>query len=184
MAENKRWYLLKVRSTFEPLVERELTKRKFETFLPESGVLQNRPSRVKRLLFPGHIFCRFDLDERIRVSTIPGVQCVLGLPEPLSCDDGEFSALQTAINSDLPYEIVERRSGQPVRMFTGPLRGAVGTLFDRRGHRQFGVNVKVLGRMLLFDVGNWSYRPLPCEPRPLIRAARVQVQPTRLKASR
>jgi len=133
MAEDKRWYLLKVRPTFEPLVQRELTRLDFETFLPEHS---HRKFIKRNLLFPGHIFCRCDVLDQKRVLSSPGVLCILGIPDPLPFDDSDISDLRKAIICNLPSSVIQRQvGGEAVRILDGPLRDLTGIRFAREGER-------------------------------------------------
>jgi hypothetical protein len=90
MAENKHWYVLKVRSNFEGLVAQELRNRQFEVLLLEDDRRLHRPATASASPFAGCLFCRFDLVDRLKVLLIPGVLWVTGFPEPQRMDDADI----------------------------------------------------------------------------------------------
>src|SRR5262249_39107586 len=75
------WYAAYVCSRHEKRVAQELERRKIEYYLP----LYEKPSQRKdrRLLlelplFPGYIFVRIPLSEKLRLLTAPGVVRLVG----------------------------------------------------------------------------------------------------------
>jgi hypothetical protein len=67
----KFWYALKIRPSFQAVVEGRLRKLNFEVVVPE----QEAPS-------PNYVYCRFALENRSVIASIPGVIDVLGTPVP------------------------------------------------------------------------------------------------------
>ena len=58
------WYALYVRPRFEKLVHYQLAEKGYETFFPTYISRRKWSDRVKSLclpLFPGYVFCRFDI---------------------------------------------------------------------------------------------------------------------------
>jgi transcription antitermination factor NusG len=73
-------------------------------------------------LFPGYVFCHFDSNRRLPILVTPGIVGVVGLgnkPEPV--DDSEMARR-------CPDVLFTRglflRSGQGIRLHSGPLMGA------------------------------------------------------------
>jgi len=161
MADRKQWYVLKVRPTFESIAIRELLKRDFEAFLPENNPKLAHRANAYELLVPETVFCQFDLNDRDRILSAPGVMCILGVPDPTPVDDGKISALRTAISSDASRTVLP--PGKPndrVRVMTGPLQGVTGDLFEVDGRKQLGIRVKLIERILAFDIQGCATRTL------------------------
>jgi len=159
MADRKQWYVLKVRSTFESIAIRELRKREFEAFLPENNPKLAHRANAYELILPETVFCQFDLSERDRVLSAPGVMCILGIPDPTPVDDGKISALRTAISSDASRMAVpSRKPNDRVRVLTGPLQGITGDLFVIDGRKQLGIRVQLLESTLAFDIQGCATR--------------------------
>ena len=77
-----RWYALHVRSRFEKVVARNLEARDYESFLPVYHRRQRWSDRIKSIelpLFSGYVFCRFNVNDRLPVLTIPGVNSIVGI---------------------------------------------------------------------------------------------------------
>ena len=70
----KRWYAAHTRANHEKRVAEQLGRRAVEHFLPLYQSVRKWADRQKRLevpLFPGYIFVRLPLQERLRVLEIP-----------------------------------------------------------------------------------------------------------------
>src|SRR5262245_25150390 len=102
------WYALKVRSRSEWLVEARLRSKGYELFLPTYKSRQYRSHQIKTLelpLFPGYLFCRFDVRVRLPILTTPGVAHIVGIgriPEPIG--EAEIEAIRTVVNSDAAHK--------------------------------------------------------------------------------
>ena len=62
------WYALHVKPRFEKYVTGQLSVKGYETFMPSYVSKRKWSDRVKTLslpLFPGYVFCRFDLHTRL-----------------------------------------------------------------------------------------------------------------------
>src|ERR1700679_2436118 len=69
------WFALRVRSNYERIAATHLRNRGFENFLPgfrAERQWSDRKKQVERFLFPGYVFCRVNLEDRLPVLTIPG----------------------------------------------------------------------------------------------------------------
>ena len=91
---NEHWYLLKVRPGFETVVAQKLRKLNLEILLPDQNSSDPQERSVQEHRSTGYVFCRFALENRLSVTSIPGVMAVLGVPEPISFDKG-MASLQT-----------------------------------------------------------------------------------------
>ena len=100
----------------------ELSARGFEAFLPTRPVRRQWSGSSKDLevpVFPGYIFCRFHLGERIRVLDAPAVIQVLGIGgTPTPSSDAEIATIQTMVISRLvltpwPYLHSGQRKDRP-----------------------------------------------------------------------
>src|SRR3989449_2918115 len=76
------WFALRVRSRYENTVATILGGKGYEWFLPLYKSRRPWSDRIKEIqlpLFPGYIFCRFDLQHRLPILTTPGVVTVVGI---------------------------------------------------------------------------------------------------------
>jgi len=153
MTQRASWFAVQVETLKEKLVARVLEWKGYDCFLP-----LRRPEARRSLrsyaLFPGYLFCRFDLsDRRSLVVTTPGVLRLVGrgaLPEPVP--DHEIEALHRIVDSPLPYEPVEVETGGPVRIVAGPLRGLEGVLCQVKAPCRVVIEVSLLQRAVAVEV--------------------------------
>src|SRR6266702_5937340 len=132
------WYAAYTRAQHEKSVVAELGMREVEHFLPLYSSVRRWKDRRVRLelpLFPGYVFVRLALRDRLRVVQIPSVVRLVGFnghPAPLP--DDEMEALRNGLARGLrvephPYLTVGRR----VRIVSGPLKGIEGMLVRKKG---------------------------------------------------
>src|SRR5262245_51577855 len=103
-----RWYALHVRSRFEKVVARNLEGKEYDSFLPIYQRRHKWSDRIKSIdlpLFPGYVFARFDVNDRLPILTIPGVHSIVGIGKsPIPVDESQFRAVQSVLASGLPCE--------------------------------------------------------------------------------
>ena len=76
-----RWYALQVRTRWEASTSSLLSGKGYQTLLPtyrQKKSWSGRPKEVSAPLFPGYVFCRFDVRNRLPVLITPGVIAVVG----------------------------------------------------------------------------------------------------------
>jgi transcription antitermination factor NusG len=151
------WFAVRVKSRAEKSVAAVAQYNGFEQFLPLCASRRQWTDRVKSLqlpLFPGYIFCRIDLNTRLQLRTIPGVQGILGAGKlPLPVDEAEITALQAAEKSGLPLEPWPLLStGQRVLLEEGPLAGLEGTLVEVRKNYRLLLSVTLLNRAVAVEI--------------------------------
>ena len=151
------WYALQVRAKHEASVADFLQGKGFETFFPTHPIRKQWSDRIKTVespLFPGYLFCRLDVQNRLPVLTTPGVTQIVGysrVPSPV--DEGEIQALQTAVASQLPSQPWPYlQVGDRVEIERGPLRGLEGILLDTRGIHRLVLSVTLLQRSVAVEI--------------------------------
>jgi transcription antitermination factor NusG len=113
-------------------------------------------------LFPGYIFCRFDVQARLPILTTPGVVSIAGAGKtPLAISEVEIDAIQTMIRSGLhlqpwPQLVV----GSRVVIETGPLKGLEGVAMDIKKKYRLFVSVPMLQRSVSVEIDREWVRPL------------------------
>jgi transcription antitermination factor NusG len=144
------WYAIRVKSNRERVTADALRGKDLEVLLPAHR--DSRPGKpaVEIPLFPGYLFCRFDVHVRLPVLTVPGVVHIVGLRKvPLPIDPIEIAGVQALIQSPFrvmpfPYPPVGRR----VEIQEGPLRGVEGVVLAHKGEDKMVVSVTLLQRSL------------------------------------
>ena len=88
----------------------------------------DRTKIMDQPLFPGYLFGRFHLDDRVRVLQAPGVKQILGIgntPAPISA--AELDNLRKLVSANpvmVPWPYLQ--TGQRIRIDRGPLAGVKG----------------------------------------------------------
>lgn len=129
----------------------------FEEFLPlyqSRHAWSDRAQPVEVPLFPGYVFCRFDLERRLSLLTIPGVLHFVGVGKtPIPIDGAEIAAIQAAVQREVrpePWPFLD--AGSPVRLAIGPLAGLEGFLVEVRNKQRIVVSVTLLKRSVAVEI--------------------------------
>ncbi|HEV2418106.1 MAG TPA: UpxY family transcription antiterminator [Terriglobia bacterium] len=152
-----RWYAAYTCANHENRVSEQLAAREVEHFLPVyRSVRRWRDRRVELELplFPGYVFVRLALRDRLRVLQIPSVARLVGFGgSPAALPDEEMEILRAGLNSRLvaaphPYLMGGRR----VRVTRGPLAGMQGILLRRRGKARFVISMELIMRSMSVEI--------------------------------
>lgn len=164
----KPWYAVRVRSNLERMTSLALEGRGLETFLAEypsrsptnSARRRSAPSGpvgandIKRPLFPGYVFCRFDASNRLPVLCCTGVVNIVSFGGQLAVvDEREIAAVRAMQNAGLgaqPSAYLSR--GRRVRMEAGPLRGVEGIVTESTDQFRLVLSITLLQRSVLVEV--------------------------------
>lgn len=152
-----RWYAAYTCAQHEKRVAAELGMREVEHFLPlYSSVRRWKDRRVtlELPLFPGYVFVRLALRDRLRVVQIPSVVRLVGFNGlPTALPDEEMEILRTGICQSLraephPFLTVGRR----VRIVRGPFAGLEGVLKRKKSGMRVVVSLELIQRSVAVDV--------------------------------
>ncbi len=105
-------------------------------------------------LFPGYLFCRFNVCDRLPVLITPGVISVVGTGRvPIPVEESEIESIQRMVSSGLrvepcPYLEV----GQLVRIEDGALSGIEGVLTSFKGSQRIVVSISLLRRSVALEI--------------------------------
>src|SRR5215813_12300190 len=145
------WFALAVKPRFDKAVARTLESKGYEIFLPlyrKHHIYATRAKDSDLPLFPGYVFCRFNVLRRLPILTTPGVIQVLGVGgTPAALSEVEIASLQTAIRARIPaqpFPFIE--TGQRVRINRGSLEGVEGIVISFRLQLRLVLSVTLLQR--------------------------------------
>jgi transcription antitermination factor NusG len=133
-----------------------------ECFLPLYESVRRWKDRRVRLelpLFPGYVFVRLALRDRLRVLQIPGVVRLVGFdghPSPLPFEDIE--AIRTCLAQRqlmTPHGYVRR--GQRVRLLNGPLEGLTGVVLRQKNRTRFVISLELLMRSVAVEIDSADF---------------------------
>src|SRR5947207_11933494 len=103
--DQQQWFALQLRSRFEKVVAMHLRGKGYEEYLPLYRSRRRWSDRVKEIelpLFPGYIFCKFDVLDRLPILIIPGVMSVVSSGGgALAVPEHEFRAVKNLVDSGL-----------------------------------------------------------------------------------
>ncbi len=151
------WYAAYTCSRYEKCVARQLEERRVECFLPlyrSWRRWKDRRKQVDLALFPGYVFVRIAVQERLRVLELPGVVRLVsfnGQPAPLPEQDIEAlrNGLEQRIYAE-PHPYL--RVGRKVRVVHGPLAGTQGILVRKKDKFRIVISLDVLMRSVAVEV--------------------------------
>ncbi len=136
-----------------------------EYFLPMYRAMHRWKDRRKEVvlpLFPGYIFVRIALRDRLQVLRIPSVVRLVGFSgRPVSLPDAEIDALRHGLASSVsaePHPYL--RVGSRVRINSGPLQGAEGILVRKRGVFRVVLSVHLIMRSVAVEVDTSDVEPV------------------------
>lgn len=159
------WYAVCTHSRHEKKVAQQLEERQIENFLPVYRSVRRWKDRRKELdlvLFPGYVFVRLSLADRLRVLQLPGVARFVsfnGKPATLAASDIE--ALRNGLTKGVraehhPYLTVGRR----VKVIHGPLSGAQGILLRAKTNCRIVISIDAIMRSVSVEVDEADVTPL------------------------
>lgn len=159
------WFALQTRSRYEQFAAAHLRSKGYELFLPVYTCRRRWSDRIKKLelpLFPGYIFCKFDLLNRLPILITPGVIQVVGIGKnPIAIEDAEIAALQAVVQSELPRQPWPfLQLGQKVRIAHGPLSGFEGILVNLKGNHRLVLSVGLLRRSVAVEIDSAWVSPI------------------------
>ncbi len=179
--EPAQWFAACTRSRHEKMVADQLRGKGVEFFLPLGHTVrrwQSRMAEVDLPLFPGYVFVRIPLQDRLQVLTVPGVAyLVASAGQPLPVPEEQVLTLRERLAAGVlaephPYLAV----GSRVRVRRGPLADLEGVLLRKHGQSRLVVSVDIIQRSIALHVEACDVEPLPAAPAPLwaVNAAGVR----------
>jgi transcription antitermination factor NusG len=159
------WYAVYTCANHEARVAAEIKVRDIEHFLPVYESVRRWKDRRVSLhlpLFPGYVFVRLALRDRLRVLQIPSVARLIGFNgQPAALPDEQIAILRSGLSERLrvqphPFLTVGRR----VRITNGPLAGLEGSLQRRKGKLHVVLSLDLIQRSVRAAVDLADIEPL------------------------
>jgi transcription antitermination factor NusG len=170
-----RWYAIHTCSRHEKQVATHLERRAVEFFLPTYPSVRRWKDRRVCLdlpLFPGYLFVRIPLAERLRVLQVPSVVSLIGVNgrgTPLA--DDEVDQVRNAVAGGRGVEPhAYLRIGQRVRVRSGPLCELEGILVRKKNGLRVVISLDLIMRSMAVEVD-------ASEIEPVTEAARRRARP-------
>jgi len=157
------WYAAYTCARHEKRVAEQLSRRSVEHYFPEYETISRWKDRRVRLslpLFPGYVFVRIPLCERLRVLTVPSVVRLVGFHGPAALPAEEIEKLRDGLSSLRPRPHPFLTAGDRVEIVDGPLEGMEGILLRRKGLFRVVLSLDLIKSSVCVDLDANSVRPL------------------------
>jgi transcription antitermination factor NusG len=158
-----KWYAAYTSANHEKHVAGELRRRSMECYLPLYDSIRRWKDRRVRLelpLFPGYVFVRLALRDRLQVLRVPGVARLVGFDgQPAVVPTEDIEAIRTCLAGDhplLPHRYLER--GQRVRVLSGPLAGLTGVVVRQKKQTRVVISFELLMRSVVVELEDHHMR--------------------------
>lgn len=158
------WYALRVKTRSESTCLDVLKRRGYTVFCPtypERKRYVDRWKLIERALFPGYLFCRFDVSRKVPVIGSYGVDYIVGGGLPSSViPEVQIEHLQRMVSAGAtptPY----LTEGQRVRVIGGALAGVEGILARNAGNNLLVVSISILQRSAALHVQSSEVTAIP-----------------------
>jgi transcription antitermination factor NusG len=152
-----RWYAAYTCANHEKRVAAEMGSRDVEHFLPLYNSLRRWKDRRVKLelpLFPGYVFVRLALCNRLRVVQIPSVVRLVGFGGlPIALPDRDMEIMRSGLSQSVcakphPFLTVGRR----VRIVAGPFAGLKGILTRKKNNLRVVVSIDPIQLSIAVEV--------------------------------
>jgi transcription termination/antitermination protein NusG len=152
-----KWYAAYTCARHEKRATELLERKSVETLLPLYETVhrwKNGLARVRLPLFPGYVFVRIALANRLQVLEVPSIVRLVGFcgqPAPLPEEDIE--TIQSCLKQGPSFEPHPYlKVGRRVRITTGPLAGCEGLLVRKKGNLRVVLSIELIQRSVMLDV--------------------------------
>lgn len=159
------WYALYTCPRHEKCVAQQIEERSIACFLPLYRSVRRWKDRRKELelaLFPGYVFVRLALEDRLRVLQLPSaVRLVSFNGQPAVLPEAEIEALRERLSrggcaEPHPYLRVGRR----VRVCAGPMQGLEGIIVRRKDRCRVIFSLDLIMRSMAVEVDESDVEPI------------------------
>jgi transcription antitermination factor NusG len=151
------WYAVYTNANHEKRVAKQLEQRSIEHLLPTYDSVRRWKDRRVHLqmpLFPGYVFVRFALRDRLQVLQIPSVAHLVSFSgHPAPVPDEDIQSIQKCLNRGHhvePYSYL--KAGRRARVRSGPLQGLEGIILRRKNRTRIILSFDLIMRSVAVEV--------------------------------
>lgn len=161
------WYAVYTKPRHERKINAHLIREGVTTFLPELERWSRRKDRKKKIMypiFPGYLFINTELsvENRLKVIKTRGVVRILGNKGiPTAIPENQIEAIQRIVDNNKeisPYPYM--KTGQIVRVMSGPLNGVEGIFISDKGKGKLIISVDILHRAVSVAIDETNVEPV------------------------
>jgi transcription antitermination factor NusG len=161
---DQRWYAAYTCANHEKRVAAELGARDVEHHLPLYSSVRRWRDRKVRLdlpLFPGYVFVRLALRDKLRVLQIPSlVHLVSFNGQPTALSDDEMEVLRRGLTDQVNAQPHPYLVGRRVRVVSGPLAGLEGIIVRKKNRVRFVISLNLIMRSVSIELDDADIVPV------------------------
>jgi transcription antitermination factor NusG len=151
------WFALYTAPRHEKRLVQQLEQRSISCFLPLYRSMRRWKDRRKVLdlvLFPGYVFVRIALENKLRVLRLPGaLRLVTFNGRPAALPDDEVESLRNRLAGSAKVEPHPYlRAGRRVRVREGPMSGLEGIVVRRKESCRVVFSIELIQRSVAVEV--------------------------------
>ena len=151
------WYALYTAPRHEKSVADQINRRGISCFLPLYRSMRRWKDRRKELamvLFPGYVFVRVALEDRLQVLQLPGaVRLVTFNGRPAAMPEQEIELLRSRLSgTDVMEPHPYLRVGRRIRVRRGPLQGLEGIIVRMKDRSRLVFSIDLIMRSVAVEV--------------------------------
>jgi len=168
--QEPKWYVLFVRTNQEKRVADRLRSLDVEHYLPcYSSIRRWKDRRVKLEfpLFPGYVFVRMPLIERMKVLTVPNASSLIGpRSAPSTVCDEEIAQIRRGVEHGSAQPHPYLTEGQRVKIRSGIMEGIEGILLRSQNGSRVVISLDSIYRAFVVEIDSASLEPvmMPAKP--------------------
>ncbi|SRR6266496_268945 len=159
------WYAVYTNANHEKQVTQQLELRSIEHLLPLYESVRRWKDRRVRLqmpLFPGYVFVRLVLRDRLQLLQIPGIVRLVSFNgRPAALPDEDVQAIQNCLGHGChvePHPYMQ--AGRRVRVKNGPFRGLDGIILRRKNKTRFVLSFELIMRSVAVEIDETDVIPV------------------------
>jgi transcription antitermination factor NusG len=154
--DRPRWYVAYTLPRHEKVVADRLVEQSIESYLPLYPAMRcwnNRRVEIDLPLFPGYVFVKMLLSDRIRILARPGIVRLVSFNgHPAVLPDEEIEILKASLTlwKATPYPFLT--AGKQVLIKSGPFAGLRGRILRRKGKLRLIVTLELIQSAMLLEL--------------------------------
>jgi transcription antitermination factor NusG len=163
------WYALYTCPRHEKCVAQQIEQRSISCFLPLYRSVRRWKDRRKELelaLFPGYVFVRLALKDRLRVLQLPSVVHLVSFNgQPAVLPEAEIDQLRERLARGGVEPHPYLRVGRRVRVCGGPMQGLEGIIVRRKERCRVVFSLDLIMRSVAVEVDEGDVEPVASKRR-------------------
>jgi transcription antitermination factor NusG len=159
------WYALYTLSNREKRVSEQLANHVVEHFLPlyeRRSKWKDRIVRLRLPVFPGYVFVRLALKDRLQILRISGVSRFVGFDgTPVALAEDDIDRIRTILNQGYsvePHPYI--KIGCRVRVVSGALQGMEGVIARKKNRSRFVITLDMIRQSMAVEADALDLQPV------------------------